>query len=160
MPEIFEVWTSARGRVRAKQVFAPGESIQWNIFHRADAHESGQAYELRFHLDRIGNASASSAEAQFDVLWPVHRTYMLRERSYDSAFQWDFIWREAIPDTSTIEIPMGLTREEALRGLIDADWNIAFLHGYWRFSAIVQMTEPGAGGAFASSETWMYRITE
>ncbi|MCP4363902.1 MAG: hypothetical protein GY800_01170 [Planctomycetes bacterium] len=170
-PTILEIFTSPSGSDSRKTVFAPGESIQWNIVHTlAPDFQRGTPFRVFWILRRYGeggiNVSSHSNALSVDLIFRMEVTDY-----YNSKYRWSAHytkwWYDSIPEIGLVidrVLPPTTTRQDFIDEILDRravpTTTLIFSAGLWELTGVVELP-----GADITDETrfdvlggWLYRI--
>jgi hypothetical protein len=156
-PAILEIFTTSTESPARKTVFAPGESLQWNIIHTTTPDPAiGESFRVHYILERHQNIYAFADDGYFDVIFPVQRI-ATGDFTYRWRVQANWWWVTSIPRVGPLTLGP-TTRRTLLPQLTNAEFDLMFIPGFWRFTAVVEMLEVASGRSFDVLGDWHYRI--
>lgn len=160
MPQILHTWTSAIGTalpLDPKQIFHPGDSIQFNVIHTADPGEREGRYVVTYFHEHLGLSLVAWDVPQFELLWPVRLNYDSPLTPYDGMGPYLDYW--SMPQFG--DAPDRFSPDSRIDGLRTLRQHASLLNvkGYWRFTAFVQATDENHERHFDVME-WNYQLRE
>ncbi|MGI9412908.1 MAG: hypothetical protein ACR2PM_04525, partial [Hyphomicrobiales bacterium] len=146
-----------------KTVFVPGETIQYNVSFLADSGASASEVRLYFVVEPVANYS-TTAEDHYETIYRPQR--ILKGEGLVGTDPAHASWTAPIPEVPLVDagdgrlvrVPLEGTRAEATQNLARGEFNLLFVPGFYKFFAIVQLTELATGRPFDVSDTSVYSI--